>query len=87
MSKKETKKEEVVEDTSKKVTKNNKSNGELKTLIELVDNSKVGKFIIGVKLSKSGYLKQYHEEEKLRKGGFPIEPSMTEEEFNKIIGE
>ena len=86
MSKKESKNEEVVEDTSKKVTKN-KSKGDLKTLIELVDNSKVGKFIIGVKLSKSGYLKQYHEEEKLRKGGFPIEPSMTEEEFNKIIGE
>ena len=86
MSKKESKNEEVVEDTSKKVTKN-KSKGDLKTLIELVDNSKVGKFIIGVKLSKSGYLKQYHEEEKLMKGGFPIEPSMTEEEFNKIIGE
>lgn len=84
MSKKseDVKKDEVVKETPK-----TKNEGELKTLLELVENSTVSKFKIGINLSRKGYLKQYHEEERKRDAGFPVEPSMTENEFKKIIGE
>ena len=85
MSKKNEVKE--VEAPEKDVKPISKNKGDLKTLLELVENSTVSKFKIGINLSKKGYLKQYYEEERRHKAGFPIEPSMTELEFKRIIGD
>ena len=55
------------------------------TLIGLVEESTVKYTQIILNLSKEGLLKQLEEEQRLRMYGLPIEPSITQEEFNKIV--
>lgn len=82
-SKKES--EEINEtENTKKATK---PKGEKKTLIELVENSSVNIISIIMDLSKNGLLDQYYDEQDKKRLGLPIEASLTENEFNKIIGD
>lgn len=92
MSKKKTEKnkeadEEVVVETKKEENTTKKTNKkELKTLISLVEECELGRPLIIFRLSINDYLNQfYDEEEKLKNNEF-IEPSITEDEFKKIIG-
>ena len=73
--------------TSKKEEKKT-DDAELKTLRELVDECRsVTPFSLFSSLSSKGYIEQYYDElDKYRKG-LNIEPTITVEEFNKIIGE
>lgn len=90
MSKKNEEKidEEIPEkETPKKETPKRKSKEELKTLLELVKNSDKSDTLIIMELSRNGYLTQYYTEEKRVLNGLEIEPSMTESEFKKIIGD
>jgi len=67
--------------------KSTKPKGEKKTLIELVENSSVNIISIIMDLSKNGLLDQYNDEKDKKRLGLPIEASLTETEFNKIIGD
>ena len=84
MSKKEDEKE-VKEDV--KTSKNTGGKEPLKTLVELVENSDKSKTLIMMELSRKNYLSQFYSEEKKVLEGFIVEPTMTETEFKKIIGD
>lgn len=77
---------EVEEKNTKKSTKKKQSKDN-KILVDLVEEFGVDKFSIIMDLSKNGLLDQYHEEIKLKELGVPIKPSITEDEFKKIIGD
>lgn len=81
-SKKSSKKKKDKQDESKV-----KKNLPLRTLIDLVDESQLRRKEIIVKLADNGYLNQFYEEEDKRRIGYPIEPTINENEFKKIIGE
>lgn len=74
-AKKEVKKEE---------TEVKKKNSEKKILAELVLNSDVPFTKIVLELSRKGLLKQF-EEEVVVYGKADLKPSITEDEFNKIL--
>lgn len=82
---KDTKK--VAKKTSKKTKVKKKSNLPLRTLIELVEESDIRRKDIIVRLARHNYLAQFYEEEEKRKIGYPIKPTINEDEFKKIIGE
>ena len=69
---------------SKKSTKNEETIEKF-TLIELVENCTIKYSQIVMNLSQKGLLSQLEEERSLKHYGCPIEPSMTLEEFNKIV--
>lgn len=92
----DSKKDEVKEEPKKsskksskksKVKKKKEINVRPKPLIELVEESGIRRKDIIVRLAKNGYLGQFYEEEGKRLIGYPIEPTISEEEFKKIIGE
>lgn len=56
----------------------------LKVLSELVEQSDVPFTTIVLYLANEGLLEQYYEELELRKQ-YVLEPTITEEEFNKIV--
>lgn len=82
------KKEEPVEKAPQNDAKSTKKqNKDKKTLVDLVQASDINKASIVMDLSMNGLLDQYREELNLKKQGVPITPSLTEDEFKKIIGE
>lgn len=83
MSKKE---EETKTETKPSSKKTNKPKEELKTLIELANNSDIDRFTLIIRLNKNGYLNQFYDEELKFTDGIYIKPSITESEFKKIIG-
>ena len=85
--KKEEKTEEVPEETPKKTSPNGKSKEEKKTLLELVKSSNKSDTLIIMELSRNGYLTQFYTEEKRVLNGLEVEPTITESEFKKIIGD
>lgn len=56
----------------------------LKVLSELVEQSNVPFTTIVLYLANEGLLEQYYDELELRKQ-YVLEPTITEEEFNKIV--
>jgi len=92
MSKKEKKKEEekieleVSENETPKKKKKAKPTGELKTLIELVNESSIPRPLMIILLDENDYLNQFYEEERKLAKAETIEPTITTGEFNKIIG-
>lgn len=56
----------------------------LKVLSELVEQSTLPFTTIVLYLANEGLLEQYYNELELRKQ-YPLEPSITEEEFNRIV--
>ena len=88
MTKKKEETEEVPENqTPKKTSPKGKSKEEKKTLLELVKSSKKSDTLIIMELSRNGYLTQFYTEEKRVLNGLEVEPTMTESEFKKIIGD
>ena len=82
------KKEEPVEKAPQNDAKSTKKqNKDKKTLVDLVQASDINKASIVMDLSMNGLLDQYREELNLKKQGVLITPSLTEDEFKKIIGE
>lgn len=77
--------EKTDKNTKKNTTKKNK--GQKLVLIDLVEQSGVDEISLIMDLSKNGLLDQYHDEIRLKKLGVPIKPSITENEFKKIIGD
>lgn len=77
--------EKTDKNTKKSTTK--KQSQKKQVLIDLVEQSSVDKISIIMDLSKNDLLKQYHDEIRLKNLGVPIEPSITENEFKKIIGD
>jgi hypothetical protein len=73
------KKKEEVDETKKKTS------AEKKCLIDLVEASEVPLWRMMMDLSRTGLNKQLEEEIRLRRLGQPIEPTITESEFNKEI--
>ena len=85
-SKKETSKSK--KEVKKKVDKSEiDENLPLRTLIELVKESGIRRKDIIVRLANNGYLGQFYEEEEKKRIGYPIKPTISEQEFKKIIGE
>ena len=87
MTKKKEETEEVPEETPKKTSPKGKSKEEKRTLLELVKSSKKSDTLIIMELSRNGYLTQFYTEEKRVLNGLEVEPTMTESEFKKIIGD
>ena len=58
-----------------------------RTLIDLVESSNLSNTDIVMTLSENNLLTQYREELEAKILGIPIVPSLTEDEFKKIIGE
>lgn len=56
------------------------------TLVELVENSELHRPLIIMNLSRAGLFEQY-EYEVENYGKEDIEPSLTEDEFNKLMGD
>jgi len=79
-----TKEEELDTDETKKKTTRKK---DLKTLVELVENSNISLTLIIMELSRTGYLTQFYEEKEKLMNGLKIEPSMSEKDFEKIMKE
>ena len=65
--------------------KKKESKPEKKTLLELVAESEVRPPIIMMELHHAGLLEQYNYEKEMY-GLEEIEPSLTQKEFDKIIG-
>jgi len=97
MSKKKTEKEEVEVEVEKKVSskKNKKEkkkdetevkDDNLKTLIELVNESSIPRQLMIILLDEHDYLNQFYEEERKFEKQEIIKPSISLIEFNKIIG-
>lgn len=63
------------------------SNQELKTLLDFVNESNLRRKTLISLLSREGYLSQFYEEETKMKKGIYVEPTISEQEFKKIIGE
>ncbi len=61
-----------------------RKNNNLKVLSELVEQSDVPYTTIVLYLANEGLLEQYYSELELRKQ-YPLEPSITEAEFNRIV--
>lgn len=78
MTKKNEKEEKVKETT--------KSSSKKESLIDLVNESEVPFFRMMMDLSRTGLDKQLEEEIRLTKLGEPIKKTMTQAEFNKILG-
>lgn len=76
---------EKTDKNTKKTTTKKQSQKEV--LVDLVEQSGVDELSIIMDLSKHGLLNQYRDELKLKKLGVPINPSITEKEFKKIIGD
>ena len=70
--------------SKKKVEEENKTKNDKKVLSDLVLSSDVKYTTIILELCRVNLIEQYEEELKLR-GKVEIEPTITEEEFNKII--
>lgn len=85
-SKKTPDKKEVKKDVPKK-KKNIKTNLSLRTLVELVNNSNIHRKELLVLLDRKGYLGQFYDEEDKIENGLYVEPTISEVEFKKIIGE
>ena len=68
-------------------TEENKPKEELKVLFDLVQASNKDILSITMDLSKHELLDQYYYERKLKQKGIPLNPSITEAEFKKIIGD
>lgn len=69
------------------MTRNKKtktSNNEKFTLVELVQSSKLHYPLIIMNLSRAGLYEQYEEELKSQ-GRLDIKPTLTQDEFNKIM--
>lgn len=77
--------EKTDKNTKKTTTKKQQSKKQI--LIDLVEKAGVDEISIIMDLSKHGLLDQYYDEIRLKKIGVPIEPSITENEFKKIIGD
>lgn len=90
MSKKKTEKnketDEKEEDVAVETKTTKKTTKELKTLISLVNECELGRPLIILRLSINDYLNQFYDEEEKLKNNEYIEPSITEDEFKKIIG-
>lgn len=82
-------KEEAEEAKTEKNTKKSAKNDakDKKILIDLVEKSSVPLISIVMDLSREGLIDQYDEEVTLKNAGIPIVPSITEDEFKKIIGD
>lgn len=78
MTKKNEKEEKVKETT--------KSSSKKESLIDLVNESEVPFFRMMMDLSRTGLDKQLEEEIRLTILGEPIKKTMTQAEFNKILG-
>lgn len=74
-------------DKNTKKTTAKKQSSKKKVLIDLVEQSGVDEISIIMDLSKHELLEQYHDEIRLKNLGVPIKPSITENEFKKIIGD
>ena len=61
-----------------------RKNNNLKVLSELVEQSDVPYTTIVLYLANEGLLEQYYSELELRKQ-YPLEPAITEAEFNRIV--
>ena len=70
--------------STKTKTKKEEPSIEKFTLVELVNDSDMHYPLIIMNLSRAGLLNQY-EDEKKKFGKFDIEPSITKEEFDKIM--
>ena len=70
--------------SKKKVEEENKTKNDKKVLSDLVLSSDVKYTTIILELCRVNLIEQYEEELKLR-GKVELEPTITEEEFNKII--
>ncbi len=70
----------------KQKNKNKNKNEELKTLFELVETSDLDKLTLILCLSRTGYLNQFYDEEDKYKENKYVEPSLTDDDFKKIIG-
>ena len=55
-----------------------------RTLLDLIDNMEDSSLIFE-KLMRHGYYEQYQEERDLKNKGYKITPTITKEEFEKII--
>ena len=77
------KKEDKVDETPTKKTTS--STNEKKCLIDLVEASEVPLWRMMMDLSRMEWDKQLEEEIRLKRLGEPIEPTITESEFNKEI--
>ena len=81
---KTTKKKEVKKQSSKK---NVELELQVKSLVEFVNDSDISRKKLLILLDRKGYLSQFYEEEDMMKSGLYVKPTVTEDEFNKIIGE
>lgn len=81
------KKTEVKKEVSKKKKDENQSNSQLRTLIELVNESKIHRKEMLIILNNTDYLKKFYEEEDMMNKGLYVKPTISEIEFKKIIGE
>lgn len=78
--------EEPTEKTKKK-SKKSKPVKVKKTLVDLVEASNLPSTSIVMDLSENNLLEQYRSEVEAKELGIPIVPSLTEDEFKKIIGD
>ena len=78
--------ETKIEEPSKKVSKKQKKEAEKKTLIELVNETNINRLYLINYLGDNDLLAQFYEEERKLEMKEYIEPSITEDEFKKIIG-
>lgn len=68
--------------------KTEKTSSSKKCLIDLIEESEIPYWKMVMDLSRTGLDKQLEEEIRLKRLGEPIQPTITESEFNKeIIGE
>lgn len=79
--------EQKEKSSSKKQKKKEKTKKEdLKTLIELVNESNIPRQLMIILLDENNYLNQFYEEERKLERKEIIKPSISIVEFNKIIG-
>ena len=81
MAKKKEKKEEAKKKTAPKKSKEKKE-----ALIDLVESAPLPLFVIIMDLSRVGLDKELEEQIELRNKGLKIPKTLTQIEFNKIIG-
>lgn len=81
MAKKKEKKEEAKKKTAPKKNKEKKE-----ALIDLVESAPLPLFVIIMDLSRVGLDKELEEQIELRNKGLKIPKTLTQIEFNKIIG-
>lgn len=76
------KKKEKKEEAKKKAPKNEKK----EALIDLVESAPLPLFVIIMDLSRVGLDKELEKQIELRRKGLKIPKTLTQTEFNKIIG-